>query len=315
MADSLVSIVVPVYNVEQYVADCLDSIAAQTYANYEVIIVDDGTPDRSADICREWIAEHKDTRFKLICKPNSGVSDARNFGLEHCSENAEYVVFIDSDDELTPDCLDTLMRYASDDTLVVGSLLRCYKERVAVTDDAKCSVIRFEDIWHNYQFIDSLKSGMINSSCANCYSLKVIRSMHIRFKKQFPEDTFFNYEYLSAVSTIVHIEKPIYLYYIRENSITTKPREEIYINYMKLQQLLCSKVGDKYSAMIDRFVYPQYRVNTMNFLKRGEYSLPRKYLGADLVKRSMASYKPVSIADWAVHFCLRHHLLSIAKHF
>ena len=80
MADELISIIVPIYNVENYLRMCLDSIQKQTYQNFECLLINDGSPDNSADICREYVA--KDVRFRYLEKENGGVSSARNLGIE-----------------------------------------------------------------------------------------------------------------------------------------------------------------------------------------------------------------------------------------
>lgn len=97
--------------------------------------------------------------------------------------------------------------------------------------------------------------------------------------------------------------------------MSTRPKEEIYINYMLIQQRIYDKIDVNYRNAIDLFVYPQYRVNTIKFIKNGEYSLPHKYLGKTLIKNALAAYSPVSLADWILHFCLKHRLLKIAKFF
>ena len=92
-----VSIIVPVYKAEAYLPGCLGSIQAQTFANWECILVDDGSPDSSGLICDEF--SRKDSRFKTYHKSNGGVSSARNMGLEKAS--GKYVMFVDSDDEIS----------------------------------------------------------------------------------------------------------------------------------------------------------------------------------------------------------------------
>ena len=89
-----VSFILPIYNVEKYLAECVESILAQTYSDFEVLLVDDGSPDNCPALCDEWAA--KDCRIKALHKPNGGLSDARNYGLEHAS--GDYVIFVDSDD-------------------------------------------------------------------------------------------------------------------------------------------------------------------------------------------------------------------------
>lgn len=81
MENELISIIVPIYNVENYLRQCLDSILNQTYQNFECLLVNDGSPDNSADICREYV--EKDSRFKYFEKENDGVSSARNFGIKN----------------------------------------------------------------------------------------------------------------------------------------------------------------------------------------------------------------------------------------
>lgn len=101
-----VSFVVPIYNVEKYLSECIESILAQTYRDFEILLVDDGSPDNCPALCDEWAK--KDSRIKALHKPNGGLSDARNYGLEHAQ--GDYVVFVDSDDFwVNKDCLQRLM--------------------------------------------------------------------------------------------------------------------------------------------------------------------------------------------------------------
>ena len=102
----MISVVVPVYNVEKSLRQCLDSVLAQTYRDLELILVDDGSTDASGEICEEYAA--KDSRVTLVRQANGGVADARNVGLEKVSD--EYVFFVDSDDFIHNKTLETLLR-------------------------------------------------------------------------------------------------------------------------------------------------------------------------------------------------------------
>lgn len=104
MRNELVSIIVPVYNTEEYIRQCLDSILNQTYQNFECLLINDGSSDNSSDICREYVA--KDTRFRYFKKENGGVSSARNLGIE--LSEGDYTTFIDSDDWVDSDYLEVL---------------------------------------------------------------------------------------------------------------------------------------------------------------------------------------------------------------
>ena len=96
-----ISVIVPVYKVEEYLPQCIDSILAQTFTDFELLLVDDGSPDRCGEICEEYAG--KDTRIRVFHQQNSGVSAARNIGLQHAK--GTYIVFVDSDDWVSTDYL------------------------------------------------------------------------------------------------------------------------------------------------------------------------------------------------------------------
>ena len=102
-----VSFILPIYNVEKYLSECAESILAQTYRDFEILLVDDGSPDNCPALCDEWAK--KDSRIKALHKPNGGLSDARNYGLEHAQ--GDYVVFVDSDDYISKTLLKDIEPY------------------------------------------------------------------------------------------------------------------------------------------------------------------------------------------------------------
>ena len=104
MGNELISIVVPIYNVEKYLRQCLDSILDQTYEHFECLLINDGSPDNSADICKEYV--DKDARFHYFEKENGGLASARNFGIKY--SKGKYITFIDSDDWVESDYLEVL---------------------------------------------------------------------------------------------------------------------------------------------------------------------------------------------------------------
>ena len=104
--NKLISVIVPVYNVEEYLEECLDSIQCQTYKNIEVILVNAGSTDMSKDICEKYCEE--DNRFKLFCQQNKGLSATRNRGMSE--SKGEFITFVDSDDVLKEDMLEQLMK-------------------------------------------------------------------------------------------------------------------------------------------------------------------------------------------------------------
>lgn len=119
MQQRLISVIVPIYKVEDYLDKCVESILTQTYKNLEVWLVDDGSPDRCGEMCDEWAK--KDSRIKVIHKPNGGLSDARNAAIDVA--NGEWILCVDSDDYISVDCIETLAK-------------------LALENDAECSVIQ-----------------------------------------------------------------------------------------------------------------------------------------------------------------------------
>lgn len=113
-----ISLVIPVYNVEKYLPQCLDSVINQTWKNLEIICVNDGSPDNSAAILEQYAAQ--DPRFKIIDRPNGGLSAARNTGLEHAT--GDYIFFLDSDDYINPECLKELADNIGDENLIYSQI-------------------------------------------------------------------------------------------------------------------------------------------------------------------------------------------------
>ena len=147
--NDLISVIVPVYNVEKYLRQCLESIINQTYKNLEIILVDDGSTDNSGNICEEYAP--KDNRIKVIHKTNSGLSSARNAGLDICT--GEYIGFVDSDDWLEPDMYEILHDKMIEDQadIVNCGFYREYKEhreKFAVLE--KCVYSGYDVIEQSY---------------------------------------------------------------------------------------------------------------------------------------------------------------------
>ncbi len=164
--NELISIIVPIYNVENYLRQCLDSIMGQTYQNFECLLINDGSPDHSADICREYVS--KDSRFLYFEKENGGVSSARNLGIEH--SKGEYITFIDSDDWVDSDYLEVLYNALIDENADISvstykrfhmgdncwyfhSSQRGYEKRVFTNQELIDEFIDLNTFDHSYGFV------------------------------------------------------------------------------------------------------------------------------------------------------------------
>lgn len=115
MNNPLVSIIIPIYNVEQYLPQCIDSVLQQTYTNLEVLLINDGSPDNSDTICREYA--EKDSRIKYYKRTNHGLSATRNFGIQEST--GDYYFFLDSDDYIDHDCIDEMVHASADGSLAI----------------------------------------------------------------------------------------------------------------------------------------------------------------------------------------------------
>ena len=214
MKNELISIIVPVYNVENYLRQCLDSIMGQTYQNFECLLINDGSPDHSADICREYVS--KDSRFKYFEKKNGGVSSARNLGIEH--SKGEYITFIDSDDWVDSDYLEVLYNALIDENADIS--VSTYK-RFHMADN--CWYFHSfqrgyeKKIFTGSELIDNLQllSSFDHSYGSVCGKLvKSVRVETIRFNEEttLGEDMEFWYKLYLISDKIVYVNKDTYIY-------------------------------------------------------------------------------------------------------
>ena len=214
MKKELISIIVPVYNVENYLRQCLDSIMGQTYQNFECLLINDGSPDYSADICSEYV--FKDSRFRYFEKENGGVSSARNLGIEH--SKGEYITFIDSDDWVDSDYLEILYNALIDENADIS--VSTYK-RFHMADN--CWYFHSfqrgyeKKIFTGSELIDNLQllSSFDHSYGSVCGKLvKSVRVETIRFNEEttLGEDMEFWYKLYLISDKIVYVNKDTYIY-------------------------------------------------------------------------------------------------------
>ena len=207
MSKPLISIIVPVYNAEPYLKMCLDSICQQTFTNFELILVDDGSTDGSGAMCDEYAA--LDSRICVIHKTNEGVSIARNTGLDKA--HGEWIVFVDSDDYLLPDGLSLLyenVTLTSADCLLAGSkVIQNNHIRDFIKPTSRCSNNVLESIFHNALW------GYI-------FKASIIQENNIRFvpKLAYSEDQVFLCTFAMNANEIIYVEEPVYVYRKNETS-------------------------------------------------------------------------------------------------
>lgn len=201
-----VSVIVPVYRVEKYLGKCIESILHQTYPNWELLLVDDGSPDRSGRICDEY--DKKDARIKVIHKENGGVSSARNIGIEQAK--GDYVMFVDADDWLDSNCIETCFNKNDNVDLIRFGMQSIYEEggspKSIITINENLTIIDYRKL------LVSRKT--ILGVCGGIYKRSIFTQQSIRFDESLlmGEDWLFNYNYVKHCSTLCIIDKPLYIY-------------------------------------------------------------------------------------------------------
>ena len=220
---STISVIVPIYNVERYLACCIESILNQTYTDFELILVDDGSPDHCGLICNQYA--QKDNRVRVIHKDNGGVSLARNVALDIAS--GRYVTFCDSDDYYKPDWLESLITVAKNNhaDMVVGNYLHVSEDKEIFNQshhESGTYVISTpeEKISYTISHILGNKHGW--EIWSRLFRLDIIQSNNIRFCEtceNFAEDLGFVLEYLLYTEKLLSIEASGYCYRNRSGSM------------------------------------------------------------------------------------------------
>jgi glycosyltransferase involved in cell wall biosynthesis len=209
-----ISIIVPVYNVEKYLSFCVDSLLRQTYTDFEILLIDDGSKDNSGKLCDDL--KLKDNRITVYHKPNGGLSDARNFGIEH--SNGDFYLFIDSDDALHPDFCKVLMelqkKYNAD--ITACSMRRFYDySKISEFDKAICSstekVVYDKDILIQY-FNPEGRRFIAHGLCMKLYKKELFKKNRFAVGR-LHEDLFITHQLLSLSHCFVFTDLPYYYYY------------------------------------------------------------------------------------------------------
>lgn len=319
MANPKVSVIVPVYNVEDYLEKCVDSIINQPFSDMEIILVDDGSPDNCGKICDNFA--EKDSRVKVIHKENGGISDARNVGVE--AANGEYICFIDSDDFMEPNLLDKLyglaQKYHAD--IAVGGIYNCYINYRS----PQCEKI-IEFCCGKEEALKKMLEGVEipGSLCSKLILRKLMGKRKFPVGKTY-EDAFYLPELLLDAETIAVTTEPLYTYWHRSNSITTTAFSERSMDAISayehtldviskrqlnnLTEVALFRLWWSYFVVLDRILstdnyrsIPQYRQvvkylkkNWFNILKCGYFQKTRR-ISAVALKINVRLYRLMSKA-------------------
>ena len=252
MNDELISIIVPVYNVEQYLEKCVKSIIAQTYKNIEIILVDDGAKDNSGKMCDELAL--LDERIKVIHKQNGGLSDARNHGMKIAT--GEYIGFVDSDDYIAEDMFETLYKTIKENEadISIVSFYEMYKGRlIGVRDSGNLEIMNKEE---------AMKELLIDTKIQS-YAWNKLFKRDLFSDLQFPtgknfEDIATTLLLFEKCDKVALLEVPKYYYLRRDDSIVGVRNSKTYTDYLEV-------IYDKYMYLKDK--YPAIEMyNAYNYI-------------------------------------------------
>lgn len=315
----IISIIVPVYNVEKYLDKCVRSILAQTFKDFELILVDDGSNDRSGEMCDEY--SKSDSRIKVIHKKNGGLSSARNAGIE--ISTGEFIGFVDSDDYIDDDMYEllynNLIRENAD--MSICNKYDCYNEKPLKINKDCYKVLNTEEAI--YSLCEGKMFGV--SACDKLYKRELFEK--IRYpEKRTAEDAFVIVELLMKCKIIVATTKQKYYHYHRAGSISSERSVKNCLDAMEADQknydLICSHYPSLRSIALQRICYSYFyaldglllngesnyadkeneiirllRHNAMAVIFKTNFSIKRKLLMVILLF-SKSIYKKILIAKF-----------------
>ena len=229
----LISLIVPIYNVENYLWSCLDSIAKQTYSNIEILLVNDGSPDGSAAICQEFVA--RDSRFRYIEKENGGLSDARNAGIAEAK--GEFISFVDSDDWIELTYVEDLYRAAlfNDAEVVVSNYQEFHQERnvylIHIFDDYYETHYSGEEVIQQLPLLER-KDLSFKTSWGILFARRLFDTISFPKGKTI-EDTRTNYRLFAESCRSTYIHKALYNYRVGVDSISSRITEKLLVDVLE----------------------------------------------------------------------------------
>lgn len=272
-----VSVIVPCYGIEKYLDRCMENLVNQTLKSIEIILVDDGSPDRVPQMCDDWAA--KDSRIKVIHKQNAGLGFARNSGLDIAT--GEYVAFVDSDDYVDTTMYETLWNEAKSSNADVVFCGFKTETQTGIWRDSNEVVYRSE--WTK-EDVTEFMLDMV--ACApkvkkerkyqmsvwhSIYRHSIIKENDIRFyseREVVSEDIPFQIDFLKSAKKVIYIPKAYYHYCFNGNSLTATYKQEKYERYKTLRNVLLKKLLDisNSSNRVNRLFIGYVRANIINLL-------------------------------------------------
>ena len=264
-----ISVIVPVYNAEKYLRRCIDSILSQTFTDFELLLIDDGSKDSSGAICDEYAA--KDNRVRVFHKENGGVSSARNLGLDNAT--GEWIAFVDSDDYVLPSYLATYVEISSEnvDLCIVGII-----PDYSISSDyqiTKTSVDYFGDVKGAMLLLNDCQ--MMGSLCNKLFRTSIITSHELRLDEccKFREDEDFFLKYMCYARNVSTTSIECYVYIIPDwakynNCDNFNVSLSMYSSVIRIFEKKANVVTEKYFNELINSYFHSFYIKKVNLLER-----------------------------------------------
>ena len=232
----MISVIVPLYNAENYLQRCVDSILRQTYRDFEVILVDDGSKDKSVELCELY--KEKDSRVRVIHKHNGGVAEARQYGVN--TALGEYIIHVDADDWIEPDMLQEMIKAIGDADILIADYY------LNARNGNQKSIIQ-KDCTSSLEMLESIIKGDVFGSLWNKLIRRDLYDI-AQFKSDvfFCEDQLFLFEILSTGNYVIrNIHKPYYHYVDSEGSLTRRTDKSLFENKLRYEDYALKILNDE----------------------------------------------------------------------
>ncbi len=248
IASPLVSVVVPVYNSETYIRDTIDALVNQTFDDYEILLVDDGSTDSTPIICDEYSVKYP--KVKVYHKKNGGVSDARNYGLDKAS--GELITFADSDDYVLPEWIEYMVQHIKNYDLCICNYIQCDRDSYlsgtyshSLEEQSPVYFTSKEDFKKNLGILDRFCYGAV---WRQMFRKEIIDRYNIRFEKIQFEDVLFSYTYLLYASSVVKTFYEGYVYIHNLGSLSHTHKFIADYKWIKRMEAIHENLINKYEV-------------------------------------------------------------------
>lgn len=269
-----VSIIIPVYNAQQYLPITVDSILAQTYTDFELLLIDDGSKDNSLSVCESYA--QKDHRVKVFHKENGGVSSARNYGLDQAS--GYYITFVDSDDYIFPDCIETMVKEGEGYDLLICSWQKATREDFNIQELLKKRKVTTECICaKNIEEMTYVipKIGYKNTSVWNqLFKKSIIEEHHIRFEHIQREDELFSFTFFQYINSVKRSFYEGYVYIDTPFSLSKKHTEIVEKDWIDKMETIYENILKRFSISnenYDAIINYRMAISMSRYIMKGYY--------------------------------------------